>query len=111
MSGQNRNRRNSAGNPSWNGDRPKKNPKSTKPWVPTVDPTDFWGDPDLLPEPITTIRSVPDVNAVVSSLGRVPIAGQETAAEHWFTMVYERGAVLANALAAAGGIEIEASPS
>ena len=39
------------------------------------------------------------------SLGRVPLTGQETAAEHWFSLVYERAAVLAGALAAAGDLD------
>jgi hypothetical protein len=34
----------------------------------------------------------------------VPLSGHETAAEHWFSLVYERAAVLAGALAAAGGL-------
>lgn len=72
---------------------------------PKIDPVEFWGDPDLLPEPISAIRPVPDVKAVVRSLGRVPLTGQETAAEHWFSLVYERAAVLAGALAAAGGLD------
>lgn len=72
---------------------------------PKVDPVQFWGDPELLPDPISAVRSVPDVKAVVQSLGRVPLAGQETAAEHWFSLVYERAAVLAGALAAAGELE------
>ncbi len=72
---------------------------------PKVDPLQFWGDPELLPDPISAVRSVPDVKAVVQSLGRVPLAGQETAAEHWFSLVYERAAVLAGALAAAGELE------
>ena len=41
---------------------------------------------------------------MVRSLGRVPLSGHETAAEHWFSLVYERAAVLAGALAAAGGL-------
>lgn len=72
---------------------------------PKVDLVEFWGDPDALPEPLEAIGDVPDVKAVVRSLGRVPITGQETAAEHWFSLVYERAAVLAGALAAAGGLD------
>ena len=72
---------------------------------PKVDPVEFWGDPELLPEPISAVEGVPDVKAVVRSLGRVPLTGQETAAEHWFSLVYERAAVLAGALAAAGGLD------
>ena len=74
---------------------------------PKVDPVEFWGDPEALPEPIDSIEHVPDAKAVVRSLGRVPLPGQETAAEHWFSLVYERAAVLAGALAAAGGLHGE----
>ena len=72
---------------------------------PKIDPVEFWGDTSLLPEPIESIDDVPDVKAVVRSLGRVPVTGQETAAEHWFSLVYERAGVLAGALAAAGGLD------
>ena len=72
---------------------------------PRVDPVEFWGDADALPEPRTHVETAPDVRALVSSLGRPPITGQETAAEHWFSLVYERAAVLAGALAAAGGLD------
>ena len=76
---------------------------------PKIDPAAFWGDPAALPEPIEAIDEVADVKAVVRSLGRVPLTGQETAAEHWFSLVYERAAVLAGALAAAGGLSGESS--
>ena len=79
--------------------------KPRKKSEPKIDPVEFWGDPELLPEPISAIRPVPDVKAVVRSLGRVPLTGQETAAEHWFSLVYERAAVLAGALAAAGDLD------
>ncbi|MEM9203162.1 MAG: hypothetical protein AAGC53_16005 [Actinomycetota bacterium] len=71
---------------------------------PKIDPAEFWGDDAALPQPIGSIDDVSDVKAVVRSLGRVPLTGQETAAEHWFSLVYERAAVLAGALAAAGGL-------
>ena len=79
--------------------------KARKKSEPKIDPVEFWGDPELLPEPISAIQPVPDVKAVVRSLGRVPLTGQETAAEHWFSLVYERAAVLAGALAAAGELD------
>lgn len=75
--------------------------------APKVDPKEFWGDPDLLPERIEGLSYSPDVRAVLTSLGRPPMAGNETAAEHWFSMVYERAAFLAGALAAAGGLDRE----
>ena len=56
------------------------------------------------PNRCRTIDEAPDPKAVVRSLGRVPLSGHETAAEHWFSLVYERAAVLAGALAAAGGL-------
>ena len=80
-------------------------PRPRKKSEPKIDPVEFWGDPELLPEPIAAIEPVPDVKVVVRSLGRVPLTGQETAAEHWFSLVYERAAVLAGALAAAGELD------
>ena len=72
---------------------------------PKIDPTVFWGDAAALPELDVTVRPSPDVTAVVASLGRPPVPGHETAAEHWFNLVYERSGVLAAALAAAGGLD------
>jgi hypothetical protein len=73
--------------------------------APKVDPQEFWGNPELLPERIDGIRHSPDVRAVLSSLGRPPLTGNETPAEHWFSLVYERAAFLAGALAAAGDLD------
>lgn len=80
--------------------------------APKVDPREFWGDPALLPERIDGIRPSSDVRAVLTSLGRPPLTGNETPAEHWFSMVYERAAFLAGALAAAGDLDdqVDASP-
>ena len=69
---------------------------------PRIDPVEFWGDRSSLPEPITSIDEVPDVKAVVQSLGRVPITGHETAADHWFSLVYEGRRVGWGARAAGG---------
>ena len=96
----NRNRATTAG---ANGQAPQKQHQEKRN-EPKVDPVEFWGDPAALPEPIRTIGEAPDPKAVVRSLGRVPLSGHETAAEHWFSLVYERAAVLAGALAAAGGL-------
>jgi hypothetical protein len=82
-----------------------KKPVSQKTATPKVDPREFWGDPELLPERIDGIQHSPDVRAVLTSLGRPPLAGNETPAEHWFSMVYERAAFLAGALAAAGDLD------
>lgn len=70
-----------------------------------VDLHKFWGDAESLPHPSGYDPSTPDTTAVVSSLGRVPIPGQEAAAAHFFQLVYSRAAGLATALAAAGGLE------
>jgi len=71
---------------------------------PAVDPLKFWGDPTSLPAPIDHVNSSPDVTAVVSSLGRMPIPPHETAAEHSFQLIYRRAEILASALAAASGL-------
>lgn len=68
-----------------------------------VDPRLFWGNPELLDEyepPAATITTRPA--AAVLSLGRPPLSGQQNAAEHYFTAVYDRAVNLAAALAAAG---------
>jgi hypothetical protein len=89
-------------NPSNKGGGNKKRGRGK---VPKVDPAEFWGDPQQLPEAVDWVTTTPDVTAVVSSLGRPPVPGHETAAEHWLSLVYERSAVLASALAAAGGLD------
>ncbi|MDH3705429.1 MAG: hypothetical protein OES57_05145 [Acidimicrobiia bacterium] len=68
-------------------------------------PKQFWGDVEALPEPQEYSATSPDITAVARSLGRPPIPGQEGAAMHYFTVVYERAAVLATALAAVGGLD------
>jgi len=70
-----------------------------------VDPAKFWGDPAVLPEPIDHVTYSPDITAVVSSLGRIPIPPHETAAEHSFQMVYQRAGMMAAALATASGLD------
>jgi len=70
-----------------------------------INPVEFWGDPELLPAPEDPVAQSGDVRALLNSLGRPPLTGQETAAERWFTLVYERAALLAGALAAAGELE------
>ena len=68
-----------------------------------VDPRVFWGDPELLADyepPGASITTNPA--AAVLSLGRPPLSGQQNAAEHYFTAVYDRAVNLAAALAAAG---------
>ena len=81
------------------------NKKRNRNKAPKIDPAEFWGDPQQLPDTVGWVTSTPDVKAMVASLGRPPVPGHETAAEHWLSLVYERSAVLASALAAAGGID------
>jgi hypothetical protein len=63
---------------------------------------EFWGEPADLPEPRDDIRITKDPSAVVRSLGRPPLPGQEQASEAYFAAVYARAVGLASALAAAG---------
>ncbi|MGH1489231.1 MAG: hypothetical protein ACRBK7_07530 [Acidimicrobiales bacterium] len=70
-----------------------------------VDPRVFWGDPEQLAgldSAKAVITSRP--SAVVQSLGRPPLSGQQNAAEHYFAAVYDRAVNLAAALAAAGNL-------
>ena len=64
----------------------------------------FWGDPANLPEPRQDVRITEDPAAVVRSLGPPPLTGQETIAEHYFSVVYDRAVLLAGALATAAGL-------
>ncbi len=70
-----------------------------------VDPKVFWGDPETLPS-VADVRVNITTNpvAVVKSLGRPPLSGQQNASEHYFTAVYERAVNLGAALAAAGDL-------
>ncbi len=70
-----------------------------------VDPQVFWGNPDKLAEYTpgrATVTTEP--SAVIHSLGRPPLSGQQHAAEHYFSAVYDRAVNLAGALAAAGNL-------
>ncbi len=69
-----------------------------------VDPDEFWGRADLLPEASASARITSDPAAVVRSLGRAPLSGHHNAADHYFAAVYDRSVSLASALAAAGGM-------
>ena len=64
--------------------------------------TEYWGDKDKLPDPTSDIRIAEDASAVVRSLGRPPLPGQEHVSEAFFAAVYGRAVGLASALAAAG---------
>lgn len=79
-----------------------------------MNPLEFWGDPELLPtlndaELLPTSDDISerstDSRALLNSLGRPPLQGQETATQRWLTLVYERASVLAEALAAAGELD------
>ncbi len=53
---------------------------------------------------IPRISVTPDPTATVRSLGKPPLAGRETVAEHYFDAVYQRAVAMAGALAAAGNL-------
>jgi hypothetical protein len=83
--------------------RPRR--RSTKPTGP-----DFWGqNSSIIDEPAPRVRPSPQPDAVVRSLGAPPLPGHETAAEHYFAVVYGKAVGLAGALAAAGGL-LEPAP-
>ena len=65
---------------------------------------DFWGTDAVDKEPRAAIRPVDQPAAMVSSLGRPPLRGHETAAEQYFQAVYDKAVALAVALAAANGL-------
>ncbi len=73
--------------------------------APKINPVEFWGDPETLPRTDETAEHSGDARALLESLGRPPVPGQETAAQRWFTLVYERAAFLAGALAVAGELD------
>ncbi len=59
--------------------------------------------PDILTE-TRRILVTTDPTSTVRSLGKPPLAGRETVAEHYFEAVYQRAVAMAGALAAAGGL-------
>ena len=59
--------------------------------------------PDILTE-TRPISVTTDPASTVRSLGKPPLAGRETVAEHYFEAVYQRAVAMAGALAAAGGL-------
>lgn len=63
---------------------------------------EYWGEKSKLPDPTSDIRITEDPAAVVRSLGRPPLPGQEHVSEAFFDAVYARAVGLASALAAAG---------
>ena len=57
------------------------------------------------------VAVTPDPTSTVRSLGKPPLAGRETVAEHYFEAVYQRSVAMAGALAAAGGLLEDESDS
>ncbi len=81
--------------------------RANRPRKKTVSQTairEFWGDADAVPIPQGDVQIAKDTSAVVRSLGRPPMGGQDTIAEHYFVAVYDRAVTLASALAAAGDL-------
>ncbi len=102
MSG-NSGKQNGKGQSSGRGgdDKSRRRRKSTR--KKKVDPQVFWGDPAKLAEHTPGRALVTtEPSAVIGSLGRPPLSGQQHAAEHYFVAVYDRAVNLAGALAAAG---------
>ncbi len=64
----------------------------------------FWGSPTDLPAPADSVRITREPAAVIRSIGRPPLPGHETIAEHYFQAVYERAVSLSSALAAAADL-------
>ncbi len=97
-----RNRKGNSAN--VNAGRQNSQPRGRKA-APKVNPAEFWGDPETLRIADETAEDSGDARALLESLGRPPVPGQETAAQRWFTLVYERAAFLAGALAVAGELD------
>lgn len=69
-----------------------------------VDPKKFWGDMSLIDElaeqqKLTKMSAKPE--AVIQSLGRVPLSWPQESVDERLKAVYERASMLAGALAAA----------
>ena len=62
----------------------------------------------MLPKPIHGLSAPPMTNVIPLSLGRPPIAGQETASIQFIDSIYDRSVGLALALATAGGLDLPA---
>ncbi len=87
------------------GDGPKRNKRRRKSNAKAA--RDFWGDPEQLPTETSRVRVSTEPAAVVASLGKVPLTGQETAADHHFKVVYERAVMIAGALASASDLVVD----
>lgn len=76
-------------------------------WHGTSPEADSAAGPSAEADVLTETRPIavtPDPTATVRSLGKPPLAGRETVAEHYFEAVYQRSVAVAGALAAAGGL-------
>ncbi|MCH1513310.1 MAG: hypothetical protein P8J01_07035 [Acidimicrobiales bacterium] len=99
----NSNARNSRPSGSPSPTRKKRRRSRNKP-----DPRKFWGNSDMLPKPIHGLSAPPMTNVIPLSLGKPPIAGQETASIQFIDSIYNRSVGLALALATAGGLDLPA---
>jgi len=95
-----RGNRGNNGNGQKNSNGSQKNGNGNRPPKP-AEIKDFWGE-SVAPLPgIPEPAGSGDPSAMVRSLGKPPLPGNDNAAEHYFAVVYERAAVLAGALSAA----------
>ena len=69
------------------------------------DPKKVWGNKETLPLPIHNVKTPRATQAVLDSLGKPPIPGQEVPSLEHLGAIYDRSAGLAFALAAAGGLD------
>lgn len=93
---------NAKNNPGKNGNGSSKRRRNRKRRNKGKALAEYWGDRSQLPEPTSDIRITKDPAAVVRSLGRAPLPGQDHVSEAYFAAVYGRAVGLASALAAAG---------
>ncbi len=114
MNARRRSRRSRSKNPAEQGPSPQASQKTSgdngkkrarrKSKPKPADLTSFWGDRSALPDAPSEFRITADATAMVRSLGRPPLAGHETAAEHYLEPIYNRAVMLASALGAAGDL-------
>lgn len=70
-----------------------------------TDQKKFWGNKEALPLPVHDVKAPSTTQAVLDSLGKPPISGQEVSSLEYLAKIYDRSAGLAFALAAAGGLD------
>lgn len=103
--GQNGRGNKSGSNKGQKGQQPAAKSRSRKRKKSKFNARQFWGSPAQLPTPSGYTTTTEDPIALVTSLGRPPIPGNENAAEAYFQMLYTRAGALAGALAVAGGLD------